>query len=485
MDMNLRSLFVLSVLAWVSQVQAVSLSQNGRGQVLIHPYYTARGGNDTLFSVANTTAAGKAVRIRFREGRNSRTVLDFNLYLGPDATWTGAVQLDQSGTPVLRTWDDGCTTPQFVASAATGATEIPFTNANYANYDRAGSGLDRAREGFFEIIEMGEISRSFTLQTGKNFLAAAMTVAGDCAAIANAWGTGGAFLTSGGTELTVPTGGLVGMGMIINVAQGTDYSYDPVALSGVYSTSRHTAPGSASPNLADADPHSLILANDQAYASTWDHGIDAVSAVLMHQTAINEYITSTPTLDATTDLVYTFPPKSFYVVRESDTGQATRAPFAAKFDDMAPIGSDTTTGPLLADGTSTGACEIGAENRYARSGLQNYPYPAGDTPTGKPSFGGACWSACVLSLGNVLSSSNLINDPPIASTSYYTTFGRIEVSFPPFQFSTRAMVSKEGTKYIGLPMIGFAVQKYINGNLNGVLANYGATFTHKYITLVQ
>jgi len=29
-------------------------------------------------------------------------------------------------------------------------------------------------------------------------------------------------------------------------------------------------------------------------------------------------------------------------------------------------------------------------------------------------------------------------------------------------------------------VIGFGVQKYVNGNMGGVLSNYGGNFVHKY-----
>lgn len=66
----------------VADAQAASVSTDGSGQVLIFPYYTARVGYDTVFTIANPTGAAKAIRVRFREGRNGRTVSDFNLYLG-------------------------------------------------------------------------------------------------------------------------------------------------------------------------------------------------------------------------------------------------------------------------------------------------------------------------------------------------------------------------------------------------------------------
>src|SRR3954466_1075360 len=72
--------------------RAVYEDPHGTGQVLIYPYYTVQsaGGNafNTYLSVSNTTTRAKVVKVRFREGRNARAVLDFNLFLSPNDVWT-------------------------------------------------------------------------------------------------------------------------------------------------------------------------------------------------------------------------------------------------------------------------------------------------------------------------------------------------------------------------------------------------------------
>ena len=74
--------------------QAVNLNPDGLGQLLIYPYYTVKDNNNTLLSVVNTTDSAKAVKVRFKEGYNSREVLDFNLYMSPFDVWTAAVVSD-------------------------------------------------------------------------------------------------------------------------------------------------------------------------------------------------------------------------------------------------------------------------------------------------------------------------------------------------------------------------------------------------------
>src|SRR4029078_12616721 len=86
----------VSALGVTGAAQAVNVNPDGLGQVLIYPYYTPRAdslGNayGTLMSVVNSTATAKAVKVRFLEGKNSREVLDFNLFLSPKDVWTAAI----------------------------------------------------------------------------------------------------------------------------------------------------------------------------------------------------------------------------------------------------------------------------------------------------------------------------------------------------------------------------------------------------------
>ena len=484
----LRLFLALLCLVPFSVAQAVSLSADGTGQALIYPYYTVQGTQDTLFSVQGGSSS-KALKVRFFEGRNGSVALNFNLYLAKFTTWTAAVTRDAAGNPVLRTFDPACTVPRFGASSIAGATEIAFTNANYAGYDMAGSGLDRAREGHFEIIEMGNINESFMMPYPKTF-GGAITPFDlgyetanpnfDCSAVASAWDKWGIFLNSTGHELLAPTGGLQGHAFIINVPRSTEYSYDPVALSGVFTNARHTAAGDTRPNLGDADPTSLVVANGIARQSTWSTGIDAVSAVLTHSQISNEYV-GPPTASApvSTDVIVTFPTKSYYVVRESDTGLSTRPPFTAKFNT-----ADATTGIPLADGASRGACEFAYEDRRGRGGLFNsysgfiFPEWPGPWPY-DPNV--LCWQANVVSIGNVLDSPTATNLANLGSYNK-TTSGTIRFQFYVSADSRPSLTSLEGHQYPGLPVVGFAAQQRINGNLGGLLANYGGTSAHKYVT---
>ncbi len=105
-----------SVLGLAGTAQAVNVNPDGLGQVLIYPYYTVRDAKDgaefnSLLSVVNSTASGKAVKVRFLEGKNSKEVLDFNLFLSPHDVWTTAVVPTAEGGASLKISDTSCTVP--------------------------------------------------------------------------------------------------------------------------------------------------------------------------------------------------------------------------------------------------------------------------------------------------------------------------------------------------------------------------------------
>ena len=71
-----------STLIAAGAAQAVAISPEGLGEVLLYPYYTVRSKLDvapfaSLLSVVNSTASAKAVKVRFIEGKASKEVLDF------------------------------------------------------------------------------------------------------------------------------------------------------------------------------------------------------------------------------------------------------------------------------------------------------------------------------------------------------------------------------------------------------------------------
>ena len=111
------------VAGMASVANAVNVNPDGIGQVLLYPYYSARGGNDTVISIVNTTESSKAVKIRFIEALNSREVLDFNIYMSPFDVWAAGITEDAAGGAKLLFSDTTCTAPYLLET--TGG-EQPF-----------------------------------------------------------------------------------------------------------------------------------------------------------------------------------------------------------------------------------------------------------------------------------------------------------------------------------------------------------------------
>jgi hypothetical protein len=467
MKKNIISAAVAATLLGASAANAVFVNPEGTGQALIYPYYTVEGGYDTYINLVNTTNQTKAVKVRFVEAMNSQEVLDFNLYLSPQDHWSAVIFADGAGASI-RTADTSCTVPNTLAASTEGVpgTIVPFRNFTYQTDGAAFRGVDRTREGYVEIIEMGVLT-ALADQT------AAKHVAGKppgCATLAGHWGGAGKWTTIGPNEdMAVPAGGLYGYGVLINVNEGTNATYDAVALDDFVSVSLdslatpiHRAPGNVEPGLNDATPFSQILDSSTALSvltSEFDDGIDAVSAVLMHSSIMNDYVLE-PTINAGTDWVVTFPTKKNYV-----NGLVAVAPFTEVW---AP--------------TAATACEAMNITYYDREERTITPDPLdfSPAPPGPDAFA-LCREANVLTFNN----SNVLAGSSRVSQNLNVDYdnGWLELGFTG---TGRTLTSNDGDVYQGLPTVGFAVQKYVNGTLQGgsVLSNYAGLVQHKNRRLV-
>ena len=478
---------------------AVMLNPRGTGQVLIYPYYTVNH-QQTLVSVINTTAHGKALKVRFREGYNGREVAGFNLYLAPHDTWVGAAydtSADGLGAAAIATNDNSCTVPAFPLAPVPGTLHaLTFSNANYSQGDYgAPTGTDsgptnlaRTREGFFEIIEMGEVIDR-PADSPKTLEAITITnQPPGCAQVVSAWGSAGYWAANATIDLSPPAGGLYGSAGIVDVAQGTLYAYDATAIDGFSDVAQHTAPNDPKPNLSTAvtdsahDTATAYVPIDSAVikadypAST--RGVDAVSAVLMAQVVYNEF-NSDPALGAQSDFLITYPTKQFYV----DPGiigtqsSAFLAPFAQVFGGgesglTAPGKScidavvaliDRRGGGVYSD-SICGLPPVGPTNKLC---LQTEAFTLG------------AHASATGALGSSLRGTLLQNDQcggPLLPVTF--DLGNIQVSFPDPGQQLRA--ASGGQVFAGFPAIGLVATNYVNANvMPGVLSNYSGTYPHR------
>jgi hypothetical protein len=474
----------VSALGVTGAAQAVNLNPDGLGQVLIYPYYTTRadaGGNayTSLLSVVNTTSSAKAVKVRFLEGKNSREVLDFNLFLSKHDVWTAAILPSGAGA-LVGTLDKSCTLPP-----------IPAGGQNFVNFayvgtqdDKGGPSLDRTKEGYVEIIEMATFA---TASTTSQIVTHVGGVPGQngytCADLTD---------SQASKDRRGIQGGIFGGMTLINVNAGTDFTEDAVALDNYiqFGFSNYQPAQSRLPDLTEAfPPVSQVLANGSVYTSSWAPGTaDPVSAVLMHSNVMNEFVLDAGTKSGT-DWVVTFPTKRYYV--NVGTGTATNL-FQRNFN------------------KTDGSCDDVTLAIYDRE-ERTTSTPVGFSPPPPTQTSSICWEANVVTFNdsNVLGSVNVANVP--------TTFqdGWLNMGFPtaaalagidPGTFgptvhelinTTNTLITNIGSStssgntvtYVGLPVVGFAVQTFSNGTLSvggvNVLSNYGGNFIHKYQTIVD
>ncbi len=287
---------------------AVQLGLNGSGQVLLFPYYGVRtaggsGGDfNTLLSIANTTTDYKAIKVRFREAQSGEEVNELNVFLSPNDSWVAAVIPTATGARLVSN-DNSCVSPADFFTAAGRDQFRPVNNTPES--------MDRVREGYIEIIEMGTIVSA----TVQGYMARnAALVPANCAAI-GALDPAGGTVPNGfpGSLLAAPSGGLSGRATLLNPVTGINFSYLPTALEAWSNVVRYGGVRSGAPLLGAASPPETrtLLEDGRTLHSVWATGLEAVSAALMSDGVVNEYILDNGT-ESLTDWVVTFPTRKEY-----------------------------------------------------------------------------------------------------------------------------------------------------------------------------
>jgi hypothetical protein len=498
---------VVAGLGVAGSAEAVYMSPNRTGQVLVYPYYTVQSaaGNswNTYISVVNTTTIAKAVKVRILEGKTSAEVLDFNLFLSPNDVWTAAIiPADSTATAPGRliTSDTSCTRPAIPSGG------VPFRNFQYAVAGSGdalpGTGLERTREGYVEILEMGVISGTTAAAVTHN----SAGVPANCGVV-----LAPTFTLTPGANILAPQGGLMGTGTLINVNSGRDAGYKADALDAWRNAPIYTDSGFVTPNLSDAVPTtSLVITSgdvdtagtgaatlitayrsDFALTSGVLAGARAVASVFMHSAVANEYVLDNATASLT-DWVVTQPLKNLFV------------------------NNVTAAQPYSNVLTSSGACEtigfvfFNREEQGAVAGGSDFSPRPPDGPANS-----MCWESTVLSIRNgathipsdstrstVLGSANLtnvtINQGFQNGWAFLTftgggarTLGMGSVGGDRVTMGTNVIasaVTAGAVTFFGLPVTGFMIRTFANGSLTCGTAscqgNYGAIFGHSYETTI-
>jgi hypothetical protein len=522
---------------------AMYVNERGTGETLIFPFYSAENGNNTLINVANTTDGYKAVKVRVLEAQNSQEVIDFNLYLSPQDHFSFAISETDAGGAKLTTGDNSCTVPAIPADGVEfrnlkyagdklATEDDPKTEADESkdNYDNTGIG--RTQVGYIEVIEMGQLDPKAAVTIDKTpaskdytpvNAAAAIKhgsdgVPANCDVLVDAWstieGVDGVWLSesktaplTGDSEFLAAWagGGLYGYATVINVPQGASFGYDAIAIAdhvaaGATGSDMHYQPGDIRPNFGDdaLDTSAIISVNGAAVTLDFDgdypaeatERVQALNSTIMASEVYNDYVTDSA-IAATTDWLMTFPTKAFHV-----NGTEPVEPF-----------SELWTGKSACEPTSLGAVdrEESTPPPPPSPGSSGPDFsPAPPTPPGPaPSNNDVplCYEATIVQFGEetAMGSSTVavgVNAFLDAANGWAT------ISMMPSAIDstldlcgTDADITTTGdqtdpcdrsidagdAELFGLPVVGFAVQKYVNGSANsaGALANYGMATVHK------
>jgi hypothetical protein len=498
---------------------AMALSPDGHGQVLVYPYYTVNGGNLTLLTIENTRDEAKAVRVRFRESLNGRVVLQLSLYLGPQDMWTAAIMPDggvgAAGGPArLYTPDSSCTLPWVTAVG------LPFSPRDYIDNSASGgpnrqdhpdalratySTPERTRSGSIEVIEMGvlrpgtaptQLAEEVTARAPAEPLFEPAQPA-ECNAVVRAWlpGTGGWADFGGARDIDLPRGGLAGTAAIVDVADGTLMGYRAEAVAGFYTHAAapgalHHAADAAAPDLGDCDHgngrcHVLFQttagpSHRFVFEAGGDRAWDAFSTLLMALAADSDYVTDAG-IAGRSEVVLGAPTKQYYV----DRPQPVRRPFAMIF---------SATGE---------ACDTTQNTHWNREEMAGPPGSIDFPGPPRPPPPRPCFQSSMLTyneagqVGAILgqqsrfafnlsttSPSGFVNSPAAAprladghSTIRATSSFGLAMAIEVDDEATFGGPRRYG-RVIGLPWSGVAFRTAINANAQpGLLARYGGAWT--------
>jgi len=458
------SIAVACGLAAAGQAGAVHLNSRGSGQVLLYPYYTVNKAQQTYVTVLNTGTRAKMVSVSFREGYNSRQVMSFNLFLAPFDTWTGTVfaLADVAGEggdgAAILTSDRSCTAPDFWTEGhgtIAGSPYARFSSSSFTD-DEGPQGSARTREGHIEIVALadltGALADAVSFRSGQP---------ADCARVRN--------LAAPTAETVAPTGGLTGSGAVINVGQGTYFSYRPDALGGFSSTVLLSGSNVAEPLSAVNDGGGTtvtarVAADGRLIEASYgvetnSERIDAVSAVLMAETLYNEYIVQTA-IGANSDWVVTFPTKRFYTDPLLWAGETAAEPFVELFGE-------------------NGSC-VRAQMAHFNRESAVAPNGGFGAPFAEPRL---CYGTNVLSFAGspvtqsaALGSRLLVRDFSVRFDAGHAALNLNPTSEPHALFPSLGANAKV---FHGLPAIGFWAVNLVNSNVaDGVMSNYSAAVPH-------
>ena len=488
-------------------------SDDGKGHILVVPYYTAQDGNITAFNVVNTDSQnGKALKVRFRGAANSDDVLDFTVFLSPSDVWTGYVSKDSAtGLAQFQTSDTSCTLPVDVKSKATKFDTLRLTNPAWTGDALA----NHTREGYVEILNMADIPKSTSdlYKTTKHKALGAAPTCDQTVLEATAALQDLANFVDSTTEeqdavalgLNTPTGGLFGDWFIQNVPQATTFSGSSVALKAVdaegnsargryvlFPQAKNTLIGYGETNANEVTADPLLRGNNplvtplrfdvpdlstpylnvSAYGAMDDQSPNKQATALSKALAVNSFTNQYATdagVSGQTDWVLSMPTRRYSVAANYAATGSAYAEFNGNVNvtDEAPNGRFFGPANIKVDAKSGLICVSTAEfsffdrEEYMPNGVSVSP---GDRSM-------LCGEVSVVAFGAAGK-----------STVLGASVARSDISGVGQNGWGEVQTLKFGTGLNGtLPIVGSSFIKQVNPAVTpGTAGNFGITWAHRY-----
>ncbi len=492
---------------YASQSVAVELAPDNLGDVLLFPYYTMRNGYSTFLHVINTSnTKSVAYKLRVREGKNSRECVDFVVILSPNDVWTATLEEGVNG-PQIRATDQSCTSGILTQGVAGNRSEtlkhFAFTGANFDGGHTQGDfvdAIDRCREGYVEIIEMGA---SDDPSAGSVNVAATHIngVPADCNAVNSAFLNN---IAAVGAEFDEPVNVLKGSYTLIKGSEGKAAGGDAVTLANFFTPSQSPFlpgnlnapavanydgnspddlifdPAALSPNLGDVNPARSYVRDVTAegpqntFLDDWAIPIDAVSAVIQRASVFNRWTSNVAAFTAETDWVVTAPTKNFYV--DPTTGGSAPLNTPAR-----PPFTETFASDVNNDFNGVSCDEVGL-TVYDREEGEDIITNSGISPQPPTQGAQLCWEANVITFNDasVLGSKN-----QFSLNTNGRRFGWLRMSLNRTPAQMQGLVSDNfiqvptapNNTHRGMPVIGFSMT---TRTTNATINNFGSLWDHAY-----
>jgi hypothetical protein len=355
MKRNLIAAAVIAAAGMGAQTAyAINEAPDGRGEWAYVPYYTVNNSLNTEFSLINTSAHTLAVKVQFREGRYSRDVRDFHVYLSPYDMWSGTVTQGDNGGARVVSSDNSCTAP-WLNDLGDGTRDVQFTEQLVTGTVQNSS---LTAEGYIAITVMGASPSGIENVTDSvAYLAKHVNgVPRNCGAIVSTWGkaiAGGQGEPSDAIskQFGEPVNALAVTAKIVDPNSGNSTEvpttmmgnyFNPLGVDGAALSSLGTnvvgVPFSELPNESTTSPAVANYMDGTGPRSiSYTDGIDAFAGALMRTAVSNVYNTQGAN---TTEYVITFPVKAEYVAYDSsNTVVAVLPPYNPAPDSGVPLGA--------------------------------------------------------------------------------------------------------------------------------------------------